>query len=112
MRPISFSQKKGGYQKIDLLRSVVNQHRDVLSRDNVCVSCAVSRHGKLYNKVVTRSHPSSTVLEKVLKKHISSNTALVTDGCLAYRLFIVSWSHVWRLQRRYYKVFQSLLGIL
>ena len=58
-----------------------------LSRDKVCVSCAVSRHGKLYSKVATRGHPSSTVLEKVLKKHISSNTTLVTDGDPAYRRF-------------------------
>ena len=30
MKPISLSQKKRGHQKTDLLRSVVNQHKDVI----------------------------------------------------------------------------------
>jgi len=62
-------------------------HKRGLSRDKVSVTCAISRQGKLYNKVATRGHPDATVLEKVLKKHISSNSILVTDGDPAYRRF-------------------------
>lgn len=62
-------------------------HKRGLSRYKVSVTCAISRRGKLYSKVATRGHPDATVLEKVLKKHISSNSILVTDGDPAYRRF-------------------------
>lgn len=38
----------------------------------------------------TRGHPSSTVLEKVLKKYISGNTTLVTDDDSVYCRFAVN----------------------
>ena len=58
-----------------------------LSKDKVCVTCAVSRNGKLYSKVATLGRGTSGVLKKVLRKHISDNAILCTDKDSAYRRF-------------------------
>lgn len=58
-----------------------------LSKDKVSVTCAIDREGKLYSKVATRGRPNSSILKRVLKKHISSTAILVTDCDSAYRTF-------------------------
>lgn len=58
-----------------------------LSRDKVCVTCAVSRNGNIYSKVATLGRATSGVLKKVLRKRISDTAILCTDKDSAYRRF-------------------------
>ena len=58
-----------------------------LSRDKVCVTCAVSRNGNIHSKVATLGRATSGVLKKVLRKRISDTAILCTDKDSAYRRF-------------------------
>lgn len=58
-----------------------------ISSEQICVSTAVDRDGRVYGKVSARGRVNSSVLKKVLGKRIDSDAVLCTDNDSAYKRF-------------------------
>jgi len=60
-----------------------------ISKEQVCVSCAVDRKGHVYSKVSTLGRPTAKVLRKVFRKRFSKQNSVIfcTDKDTAYAKF-------------------------
>ena len=67
-----------------------------ISSEQICITTAIDRSGKVYGKVSARGRATSSVLKKVLAKRIDANAILVTDNDSAYKRFarINKFEHV------------------
>ena len=59
-------------------------HKRGLSREQVCVPCAVNRNGKSVSQVATLGQPSRKVITSVLRNHVAYGSVLCTDNSSAY----------------------------
>jgi transposase-like protein len=55
-----------------------------ISKEKVCVSCAVSRNGQVYSKVSALGKPTANALKTVFRGRLSKKAILCTDNDRAY----------------------------
>lgn len=58
-----------------------------ISKEKVCVSCAVDRNGHTYSKVSALGRPTAKALKKVFRNRFSKKAIVITDGDKAYVRF-------------------------
>lgn len=69
-------------------RNTDNKRKRGLSKQQVCVSCAIARDKKtVYSKIATLGRAKVKDLQKVFKGHLSKKAILCTDKDKAYRNF-------------------------
>ena len=67
-------------------RSTPSSKRGI-SKDKVCISCAVSRNGGLYSRVTTLGRPTAEILDDVFGDRLSKKCTLCSDRDTAYKKF-------------------------
>jgi len=73
------ARKRGGKSKTD-----TTKHKRGLSRDKVCVLCAIDRSKNVFNTPVGYGKMSSKQVKENLSDKIIDNTVLITDGEKSY----------------------------
>jgi transposase-like protein len=64
--------------------NAVGQPERGISKEKVCVSCAVDRNGQVYSRVSALGKPTAKALEVVFRKKISMKSVVCTDSDRAY----------------------------
>ncbi len=62
-------------------------HKRGISREKVCVSCAVDRNKNVMNKAINLGRVNTSKLSKLLNNTIDKKSLLITDGERAYKKY-------------------------